>query len=83
MASEVVNLLAPGNPPEVVIGTATLEDLPDERYPSDLQWLAPFIEVDGRYFSFVANFSFGPQQASTYVEVQPLKVQGQFVPPKV
>jgi hypothetical protein len=85
--NQVVNLLAPGNPPSVIIGQATLTDLPTNRFPNDLQWLAPIIVVDetkkgdfgkSRFFVFVLQFTYGDQPTASYVEVTPKEVQGTF-----
>lgn len=75
---QTVNLLAPGNPPSQVIGTAKLTGLPADRFPGDLQWLAPAITVNGRFFTFVDSFGFGPPGTATYVEVTLIKVEGTF-----
>jgi hypothetical protein len=75
MTTETVNLLAPGNPPSEVIGTAELIDLPDDRYPEDLKWLAPFIVCNGRYFAYAPAFSYGAQGMASYVEQRPIVVQ--------
>ena len=76
--NQTVNLLAPGNPPSQVIGTATLTGLPDQRYPGDLQWLAPVIGVGGRTFLYVDQPFFGPEPTPSYVEVRLFVATGTF-----
>jgi hypothetical protein len=77
---QIVNLLAPGNPPSTVIGTATFTGLPEVRF-YDLAFMAPVIDVQGRFFQFVPQPFYGPEPMPVYVEVQPIKVDGVFSEP--
>jgi hypothetical protein len=71
---QTVNLLAPGNPPTQVIGAATIPGLPDDRYPGDLKWLAPLIQVDNRLYQLVSSVGMGTRAEATYVEVKPIVI---------
>jgi hypothetical protein len=77
---QTVNLLAPGNPPTQVIGTATITGLPDERYPGDLRLLAPLIEAEGRTFQFIEQPFYGAEPTQQYVEVEPVIATGSLGP---
>ncbi len=85
MSSEVVNLRAKGtdsaNPTAgALLGTATLENLPDQRYPDDESWLAPVISCNGRLFKFAkGSFAFGGMATPEYVEVVPIVCEATFV----
>lgn len=82
--SEVVNLRANGtdsaNPAGgTLIGTATLTNLPDERFPDDESWLAPLISCDGRLFRFAkGSFAFGGVATPEYIEVTPVVAEAKF-----
>jgi len=72
--NETVNLLDR----ETVVGTAIISNLPTDRYPSDLGWLAPVIQTpDGRFWLFKSNFSYGDQPLATYKLISLVQATGQ------
>ena len=81
MTTEIVNLRAAGtdvaNPVSgTLIGTALLEDLPDERFPDDEAQLAPILSWQGRFFRYArGTFAFGGSQLAEYIEVEPVPVE--------
>ena len=61
----------------LVVGTATLENLPSTRYPDDESYLAPLISCQGRFFRFAkGSFAFGGTAIPEYVEVVPIVTEG-------
>lgn len=85
MSTEVVNLRAKGtdsaNPTAgTLVGTATIANLPDQRFPDDESWLAPVISHKGRLFKYASgSFSFGGTATPEYVEVVPVEVEASFL----
>ena len=80
-----VNLRAGGgNPPESkpLIGTADVE-VPVDRFPNDLSWVAPFIMSDSRYFAYRSQSFFGPEPTPEYVEVSPVVVCSRIPDPSL
>jgi hypothetical protein len=71
---QTVNLLENNT----VVGSAIISNLPTDRYPSDLGWLAPVIQTpDGRFWIFKSNFSYGDQPLATYKLISLVQATGQ------
>jgi hypothetical protein len=71
---QTVNLLENNT----VVGSAIISNLPTDRYPSDLGWLAPVIQTpDGRFWLFKSNFSYGVQPPATYNLISIVQATGQ------
>jgi len=52
---------------DTLVGTATISNLPTDRYPSDLGWLAPVIQTsDGRMWLFKPQEAYGAAPLPTY-----------------
>ena len=60
--------------PAEFVGRAVISNLPAERFPSDLEVLAPLIRVDGKLYRLTSTgFGFGPQAPAKYTDVEPVE----------
>jgi hypothetical protein len=72
MTSTEINLR---DTPDGPAQTFTLSNLPDDRYPGDLSFLAPIVSYLDRLYLIRSNgFGYGPAQTPEYLLVSPVVI---------